>query len=54
MDATEESTATGQGQSPLEAESVDDPFAQHPELYVGAALAGGFLLAQILKRLGRD
>jgi hypothetical protein len=27
---------------------------EHPELLVGAALLGGFVLAQILKRLGDD
>lgn len=30
-----------------------DPFAERPELYVGAAFAGGFLLAKIVKRFGR-
>jgi hypothetical protein len=55
MGATEETTQspTG-GQSPLEVESAEDPFAEHPEIFVGAALAGGFILAQILKRLGSD
>jgi hypothetical protein len=53
MAATEETTEATGGQSPLDVESAEDPFAEHPELYVGAALAGGFILAQILKRLGR-
>ncbi|NLT05605.1 MAG: hypothetical protein GXY03_04765 [Solirubrobacterales bacterium] len=30
-----------------------DPFAEHPEYYVGAAFVGGLLAAQILKRLRR-
>jgi hypothetical protein len=32
--------------------STNDAFARRPELYVGAAFAGGFAVAQILKRLG--
>jgi len=32
---------------------VDDAFAERPELFVGAAFAGGLVLAQILKRFGR-
>ena len=31
-----------------------DAFAHRPEVFVGAAFAGGFVLAQILKRLRRD
>ena len=31
---------------------TDDAFAEHPELFVGAALVGGLVLAQLLKRLG--
>jgi hypothetical protein len=30
-----------------------DPFAQRPEIFVGAAFVGGLALAQILKRFGR-
>lgn len=30
-----------------------DDFARRPELYVGAAFAGGLVLAQVLRRLGR-
>jgi hypothetical protein len=33
--------------------SNGDPFAERPELFVGAAFVGGLVLAQILKRLGR-
>lgn len=31
----------------------NDPFAERPELYVGAAFAGGLILAKFLKRFGR-
>jgi hypothetical protein len=31
----------------------NDPFAERPELYVGAAFAGGLILAKILRRFGR-
>ncbi len=31
-----------------------DPFEQHPELFVGAALLGGIVLAQVLKRLSGE
>ena len=34
------------------ASADDDPFAERPELLVGAAFVGGFALAQIMKRLG--
>jgi hypothetical protein len=43
------------GQSPVDAQAAaahDDAFAEHPELYVGAALLGGLVLAKVLKRLG--
>jgi hypothetical protein len=41
------------GESPLQAESAaeSDPFAERPEAFVGAAFAGGFALALLLKRL---
>jgi hypothetical protein len=32
--------------------STNDAFSRRPELYVGAAFAGGFAVAQLLKRLG--
>ena len=41
------------GQSPLGAPSQDDPFAERPEAFVGAAFAGGFVVALLLKRLAR-
>jgi hypothetical protein len=39
------------GESPLGAASQDDPFAERPEAFVGAAFAGGFVLALLMKRL---
>jgi hypothetical protein len=41
------------GESPLSVESESDPFAERPEAFVGAAFAGGFALALILRRLAR-
>jgi hypothetical protein len=39
------------GETPLQAGSADpDPFAERPEAFVGAAFAGGFVLALLLKR----
>ena len=35
------------------AAAESDVFAQRPEVFVGAAFAGGLVLAQLLKRLGR-
>jgi hypothetical protein len=42
------------GQSPLSATAAaeDDSFAERPEVFVGAAFAGGFAIAQLLKRFG--
>ncbi|MDQ3586885.1 MAG: hypothetical protein M3375_00825 [Actinomycetota bacterium] len=42
------------GQSPLDAEahSVSDTFSERPEVFVGAAFAGGLVLAMILRALG--
>ena len=46
--------AVAAGPSPAEAQAATaDPFAERPELYVGAAFAGGLILARILKRVGR-
>jgi hypothetical protein len=41
------------GESPLSVGSEDDPFAERPEAFVGAAFAGGLALALILRRLTR-
>jgi hypothetical protein len=41
------------GESPLSVGSESDPFAERPEAFVGAAFAGGFALALILRRFAR-
>jgi hypothetical protein len=41
------------GESPLNVGSADDPFAERPEAFVGAAFAGGLALALIIRRLAR-
>jgi hypothetical protein len=41
------------GETPLSVESETDLFAERPEAFVGAAFAGGFALALILKRFAR-
>ena len=41
------------GETPLSVGSDDDPFAERPEAFVGAAFAGGLALALILRRLTR-
>ena len=42
------------GETPLSAQSADDdPFAERPEAFVGAAFAGGLALALLLRRLAR-
>ena len=41
------------GESPLGVDSEQDPFAERPEAFVGAAFAGGLALALILRRLTR-
>jgi hypothetical protein len=39
------------GETPLQADMADsDPFAERPEAFVGAAFAGGFVIALLLKR----
>jgi hypothetical protein len=44
---------TGTAPTQPHQQSDDDTFAEHPELYVGAAFAGGFVLAQLLKWIRR-
>ena len=59
MAAEEEPTtvnqgATGErplGETPMSVGTEDDPFAERPEAFVGAAFAGGFALALLLRRL---
>jgi hypothetical protein len=41
------------GETPLSVDSESDPFAARPEAFVGAAFAGGFALAMILRRFAR-
>jgi len=41
------------GETPLTVDSESDPFAEHPEAFVGAAFAGGLALALIMRRLAR-
>lgn len=39
------------GETPLQADAADpDPFAERPEAFVGAAFAGGLVLALLLRR----
>jgi hypothetical protein len=56
MTETDQTTAqtTTNGQSPWEAQraAATDDAPERPELLVGAALLGGIVLAQLLKRLG--
>ena len=41
------------GESPLGAGAPDDPFAERPEAFVGAAFVGGLALALIMRRFAR-
>jgi hypothetical protein len=42
------------GETPLTVDTgTDDAFAERPEVFVGAAFAGGFALALLLKRVVR-
>jgi hypothetical protein len=47
--------ASGQ-ESPVDAHPAaeSDAFAERPELFVGAAFAGGLVVAGLLRWLGRD
>lgn len=53
--ATREFPPVGEPGPPSGARAAgeDDAFAQRPELFVGAAFAGGLVLAQLLKRVRR-
>jgi hypothetical protein len=54
--ATVNQGATGErpfGETPLSVGREPDPFAERPEAFVGAAFAGGFALALILRRFAR-
>jgi hypothetical protein len=41
------------GESPLSVGTDDDPFAERPEAFVGAAFVGGLALALIMRRVAR-
>ncbi len=41
------------GESPLSVGSEEDPFAERPEAFVGAAFVGGLALALIMRRFAR-
>jgi hypothetical protein len=58
MEASKSTTTPGSssgGQSPADAHAAAEPdaFAERPELYVGAAFAGGLAVAGLLRLLGR-
>jgi hypothetical protein len=55
QDRTEQtaSSAPPPGQSPLSVGTEDDPFAERPEAFVGAAFVGGLALALIMRRFAR-
>jgi hypothetical protein len=40
-------------ESPLSAGAQEDPFAERPEAFVGAAFVGGLALALIMRRFAR-
>jgi hypothetical protein len=44
------------GESPVDAHAAaeQDTFAERPELFVGAAFAGGLVVAGLLRWLGRE
>jgi hypothetical protein len=55
MEAATSTGATGNSSSPWEAhEAGAEPAAEHPEIIVGAALVGGFVLAKLIGLLGGD
>ncbi|MGI8845669.1 MAG: hypothetical protein ACR2HC_05780 [Thermoleophilaceae bacterium] len=58
MEASETTTtpwAAEEGQSPADAYAAteSDAFAERPEIYVGAAFAGGLAIAGLIRLLGR-
>ena len=40
------------GESPLSVETLGGAYEDRPELFVGAAFLGGFLMAKVLKKVG--
>jgi len=53
--APESGAKPGSATSPADADLAadHDPFAERPEVYVGAAFAGGLALAVLLRLIGR-
>ena len=49
---TENSGSTAYTQSPLSVETLGGAYEDRPELFVGAAFLGGFVVAKILKKVG--
>ena len=45
-------TPTTEPESPTAVAAASDIFEERPELFVGAAFVGGFVVAQILKKVG--
>ena len=41
------------GETPVTVDPETDPFAEHPEAFVGGAFAGGLALALILRKVAR-
>jgi hypothetical protein len=49
---TYERGSAAYAESPLSVETLGGAYEDRPELFVGAAFLGGFLVAQILKKVG--
>jgi hypothetical protein len=49
----QQETTSPLGESPLSVGTEDDPFAERPEAFVGAAFVGGLALALIMRRFAR-
>jgi hypothetical protein len=45
-------TPATEPESPTAVAAASDAFEERPELFVGAAFVGGFVVAQILKKVG--
>jgi hypothetical protein len=52
--ASDTAASNGSSQSPWQAHEAAAAAPEHPELAVIGALAGGFILAKLLKALGGD
>ena len=50
--STQERPSAAYSESPLSVEALGGAYEERPELFVGAAFVGGFLMAQILKKVG--